>query len=92
MNHFPVHFLNVFSAVDKRKTLAVNHVAVVSAGLNFKVVIERGDLQNCLITLTCGYRAVKLAGFASTADYESLTVPHQLAFGNYRSSVEIFNV
>ena len=43
MNNLPVHVLNVLKAVDKRKTLAVNHISVVSAGLNFKIVIKRGD-------------------------------------------------
>ena len=92
VNNLAVHVLNVLNTVDKRKTLAVNHIAVVSAGLNFKVVIERGDLQNRLIALTCGYRTVKLARLARTADYQSLAVLHQLAFGNYRSSVKIFNI
>ena len=92
VNNLAVHVLNVLNAVDKRKTLAVNHIAVVSAGLNFKVVIERGDLQNRLIALTCGYRTVKLARLARAADYQSLAVLHQLAFGNNRPSVEIFNI
>ena len=82
-----------FPQVLLASCLAVaEHEGVVAQGLNFQIVIKRGDALQFVPILVVHHSLEQLAGFAGGADDQALPMGHQLAFGDGGHPLEIFQV
>ena len=82
----------ILKHVSVLNSAVVDKKAVVAYRLNFKVVVERGDLLKLLVGRAVHDRAVKLAHAAGGADKQPLAVLHKQAFGDVGGLVKMLEI
>ena len=68
------------------------HESVVAQGLNFQIVVKRGDALQLVPILVVHHCLEQLTRLAGRADDQALPMDHQLAFGDGGHPLEIFQV
>ena len=68
------------------------HESVVAQGLNFQIVVKRGDALQLVPILVVHHCLEQLTRLAGGADNQPLPVGDQLTFGNGRHPLEVFQV
>ena len=68
------------------------HESVVAQGLNFQIVVKRGDALQLVPILVVHHCLEQLTRLAGGADDQALPMGHQLAFGDGGHPLEIFQV
>ena len=68
------------------------HEGVVAQGLNFQIVVKRGDALQLVPILVVHHCLEQLTRLAGGADNQPLPVGHQLTFGDGGHPLEVFQV
>ena len=85
----PVDLLELFLPIDP----ALPHEeGIVALGLNFKIIVKRGDVFQLVPRPPVEHGAVELARLARAADQKPFAVFDELAFGDARLAIKIFQV
>ena len=87
--HALVQILQALFVLDDAVT---HHEGVVAGGLNFQIIVKRGDFLDFAFTLALDHGTDQFARLTCGTDDQALAILDQLALQNVRAAVKVLQV